>query len=179
MGQLIACCNERNALRKVNLAAVSRRTFKGRVGHLVRLKTIYDGDTFTVVTRLHRGEPFFEYSIRLAGLDAPEVKPAIKGTPHRELHKKAGLHVRDLLRAELPIGSLLMVDFDKEEKYGRLMGRIWTVRPRFCGLVLVRDKDLTAELLRARCALSYGGGSKEAFDQAFLSRVLRVKKVLA
>lgn len=173
MGSCFSAAREAQALLKLDGNKVAKRSFAGQCGHLCKLKSIYDGDTFTIFTRLRKKEVFAEYSIRLSGLDAPEVKPAIKTTPHRELHKQAGIHVRDLLRQWLPEGSILIVDFEKEEKYGRLLGRIWTTR-RWMLFWYKRDQDITALLLRKRLALPYEGQCKDTFDEPFLKRCLKV-----
>jgi len=74
-----------------------RRTYAGVKG-FAKIVKIYDGDTFTIVTKLNKDELFYQ---RLAGLDAPELKPIIKEI--------------------LPEGSLIWVEFEKKDKYGRLL----------------------------------------------------------
>ena len=95
------CFSINRTYRKLeNCGVVDKRTFKN-VTRLVRLVDIYDGDTFKVITRLSSKEPTYEYSLRLAGIDAPEMKPLLTD-PDRDLHKRAAINVRDILRKRFP-----------------------------------------------------------------------------
>lgn len=79
---------------------------------------IYDGDTITVDIDLGFGVWLKKQSIRLAKVEAAEIRGE-----EREL----GLKVRDTLREWLPLGSevYLVTDKDKSGKYGRWIGTIY------------------------------------------------------
>ena len=51
------------------------------------------------MTKLNKDEPYYQYQLRLAGLDAPELKPALS-IPYRELHVLAGQRVRDVIKGK-------------------------------------------------------------------------------
>lgn len=140
-----------------------KRTFKG-LTRLVRLVEIYDGDTFKIITRLCPQEPLFQYSLRLSGIDAPEIKPKAN-TPDLNIHKKAGIAVRDKLRQLYPIGTIFIVDFEEEDKYGRLLGTVWTVTKSPFGLGPARKYDNVCQLiLNNGWAMPYNGGKKTNFS---------------
>ncbi len=152
----------------VKLESVPRRSYAS-VCTYAKLVQIYDGDTFTIITRLHPSEPYASYQLRLAGLDAPELKPNYK-TPDRELHKKAGFHVRDELRTVFPIGSVLWIEFDKEEKYGRLLGTVW-YNPKWWEFWR-SGININQWLLEHDFAVPYDGKRKYVFTTHHLKSIL-------
>jgi endonuclease YncB( thermonuclease family) len=150
------------------------RTFNG-VSRLAAVESIYDGDTFTILTNLRDAERMELYKLRLADIDAPEMKLP-KVAVGRELHMQAGKHVRDLLRTCLPQGTPLIVDFKREEKYGRLLGRVYTVK--YEGFLLkrpVKHVDVCKKLVERGLCVSYAGATKEEFTPKKLKAILRVK----
>lgn len=131
---------------------------------------VHDGDTVTLV--------FFptptslvpvKHSCRLFGIDAPELIPRIN-TPHRELHKSAGVASREILRRQLfgcPTAAggrprlqpgLVWIRFTKEEKYGRTMGRLFLVDEVHSPLAFRGDEIcLNDWLVTQGCAQVYNG----------------------
>lgn len=87
-----------------------------RETHLGYCVKAYDGDTCTINIRSNIGD--HQWKIRLAGFDAPELKTS------NSLEKKHGLACRDML-LELIHNKYIVVQCDKFEKYGRLLGTIW------------------------------------------------------
>lgn len=67
-------------------------------GHSKLNRQIVDGDTFHVITKLNSKEPLHQYSLRLIGMDAPEMKPHLSNPMH-DLQREAAIYVRDQLRA--------------------------------------------------------------------------------
>lgn len=169
MGLCFSINREHLALSLVDLSKTEKRTFNGKT-RLAKVKSIYDGDTFTIITRLHSSEPYQEYSIRLAGFDAPEVKPVMT-TPNRELHKAAGIHLRNLLRTRFPPGSIVAVEFRKEEKYGRLLGDIYTVRRNWY-FKYIKDVNIGAYLVTHQLSVPYEGQTKYEFTDYMLQRIV-------
>jgi len=150
---------------------VSKRTFKAQT-LLVRLHQIVDGDTFHIITKLNSNEPLHQYSLRLIGLDTPEMKPHLSNPMH-DLHREAAIYVRDQLRALYPVGTIFIVDFDNEDKYGRLLGKIWTIKRGFLGLGrLCKDKDVCQLILARGWAIAYNGGKKVEFTQQQLLKII-------
>lgn len=149
-----------------------KRTFAG-TRQLCRVTKIYDGDTIHVVTKLSKREAYAEYPVRLYGIDAPEIRPSAD-LPNRELHKQAAIVVRDRLAELIPVDSVVCIDFEKEEKYGRLMGRVWTISPECCWCRWVPDENVALQLLKEGLVLEYSGGTKTEFSEAQLRRIANV-----
>ena len=87
---------------------------------------ISDGDTVTVLDGLHA-----QHRIRLAGIDAPE-----KAQPYGEASK---LHL-----SRMVFGESVRVEYEKHDRYGRIVGRI-----------LKDGQDAGLEQLRAGLAWHY------------------------
>jgi len=82
-------------------------TLDGRVVHVA------DGDTITVLD-----DQRVQHKIRLAGIDAPE-----KGQPFSNSSRKS--------LSGMVAGKDVRVEFDKTDRYGRLVGKVW-VQPSDC-----------------------------------------------
>jgi endonuclease YncB( thermonuclease family) len=154
---------------------------------------VYDGDTINIITRLGRWEKYYEYSLRIAGIDAPEVRPQLT-TEHRELHKAAGYAVRDRLAQLIPVNSYVYVAFYKEEKYGRLLGSVWTLEPcctRSClrgfsrfgfgpypgfQCCEVAGMNVAEQLLEEEMVLPYDGKTKVMFSVEQLHKIAETTK---
>jgi len=149
-----------------------RRTFKNRT-RIARVEKIYDGDTINVLTRLTRREKYWEYPVRIVGIDAPEVTLA-RDVPDRELHMHAGRIVRDRLAELIPVGSTVLIKFQKEEKYGRLLGEIYTLEP-CCGIGCCwwrPGKSVSEQLLQEGMVVKYDGKEKPGFSKQHLERIV-------
>lgn len=83
-----------------------RRSFRGAL-RLARVERVYDGDTINVLTALDNREPYYEYSLRILGIDAPELTPP-RRMEHRELHVEAAKVARDRLRVLIPPKSIIL-----------------------------------------------------------------------
>ncbi|MFO1174460.1 MAG: thermonuclease family protein [Paracoccaceae bacterium] len=81
------------------------------------LRAVYDGDTVTLDIDLGFRQWMLGRSVRLYGLNAPELHGA---------DREAGLASRDFLRETCPIGTEILLEsiLDRQEKYGRLLGRL-------------------------------------------------------
>jgi len=80
---------------------------------------IYDADTITVDIDLGFGIWVKKQSIRLARIQAPEI---------RGEERPRGLISRDILREWLPLGSEVIIKTNKDAagKYGRWLGEIYS-----------------------------------------------------
>lgn len=142
-----------------------KRTFAGQCRY-ARIIGVYDGDTITVLTKLDKNEKFREYSVRILGVDTPEIRTT------DPLHKQAGLAVRDRLCELLPVGSMVMIDFFPEDKYGRLLGNVYVVRR---GLWYnKRGTNIADWLINHQLGLPYDGGKKTEFTCAFLESIVSI-----
>jgi endonuclease YncB( thermonuclease family) len=159
----------RDVRRMRTVTSAGKRTFEGQT-RLARVVSVYDGDTIKVITRLDSHEKHREYSVRLMGIDTPEMAPRMT-TPDRDLHKAAAVVARDRLAALIPAGAVVQIRFEKEDVYGRLLGTVhtlregwWTYKPR---------TDACAWMLDEKLALPLSGGSKEGFTKEFLEAMVR------
>ena len=111
-----------------------------------KVVAVYDGDTITVAARpARKGQPFL-FKVRLAGIDAPEIR----GGSIAE--KQAALEARDFLR-NLTLNKNVTLSNLEKEKYGRLLAN-----------VKHRGRDLSRVLLECGHAVPYDGGTKPAFS---------------
>ena len=77
---------------------------------------IYDGNTITVASPLpFTGSPLYRFSVRLAGIDAPEIKGA---TPTEGALSCDALH-------RLLFGKIVELRNHGREKYGRLLADVY------------------------------------------------------
>ena len=99
--------------------------------------TAYDGDTITVDIDLGFGAWLKGQTVRLYGIDAPEIK----GVTH-----DAGIITRDYVRQRLSATPdiLLYTYKDKKEKYGRWLADIY-----------IREEKLNQTLLNRNLAIEY------------------------
>jgi len=78
-----------------------------------KVVAVTDGDTIKVLDA-----SYTEYKVRLSGIDAPE-----RGQPY-------GTASRDHL-ASMVAGKEVLVEWYKQDKYGRIVGKVW-VQPADC-----------------------------------------------
>jgi len=72
---------------------------------------VADGDTITVLDSNKE-----QHRIRLAGIDAPEKSQPFGNASRKKLR-------------ELVAGKEVLVDFDKYDRYGRIVGTVWATPP--------------------------------------------------
>lgn len=125
-----------------SVEAESRRTVAGPVrAHLLR---VIDGDTIEVLARIWP-DHFVETLVRLAGIDAPELR----GRCAEEVAQAERAKAR--LAALLAGGRLELVDV----RYGKYAGRV-------VARVLTADgRDVAAILLVEKLVRPYDGGRRE------------------
>lgn len=98
-------------------------TFKGLLTP-ARVTRLYDGDTAWIAF-FHDQRPVL-HPFRMAGYNSPEMRPRLT-VAHRSLHMAAAKVATERLGALLRqhANDVVWVRFMKEEKYGRLMGRMY------------------------------------------------------
>ena len=107
---------------------------------------VYDGDTITVASRLpFEGSPIYRFSVRLAGIDSPEMRGG------SELETKKAIESRDALY-HLIFGNIIELRNNGKEKYGRLLADIY-----YKGL------HINKWMLDNNYAIEYYGGKKNVF----------------
>ena len=114
---------------------------------------VYDGDTVTLGFKY--SSKIYKKSCRLHGIDTPELR----GSSPEE--KSAAEKARDYLKS-LIMDEVVIVDFLKNDKYGRPLVNIFIIRPRFWkfGKKLVSVNDL----MLVEHANDYDGGKKKEFN---------------
>ena len=140
-------------------------TFEG-VLTLAKVVDVYDGDTITVVF-MHENRPV-KYHMRMSGYDSPEMRPPLS-LPDREIFIKAATVVRDHVRASL-VGRVVWVKFEHEEKYGRLMGRVYVPRDGSADF----DESLPCvndEMIKLGYGKPYKGGTKNPYNSREVSLI--------
>ncbi len=131
-----------------------------RYGRVVK---VYDGDTITIGAKMypiHNSQPIYRFSVRLNGIDTPELK----GSGEEE-HQVAVL-ARDWLANKI-MGRMVALENVSFEKYGRLLATVYLMEKKkkygISKWERVGEK-LNSQIVKERLAVSYDGGTKEKVD---------------
>lgn len=117
-------------------------TFPITSGHVIK---VYDADTITIASKLPYPEsPLYRLSVRLDGIDTPEIKG--KGVSDEE--KQSAKLARDFV-AKLTLNKTVRLENVATEKYGRILADVY-----------IDDIHLNATLIKERYAVKYDGGTK-------------------
>ena len=115
-------------------------TFPIKSGRVIKC---YDADTITIASKLpYDASPLYRLSVRLNGIDAPEIKG--KSAEEKEVAKEA----RDFL-SNLVLNKMIRLENVESEKYGRILADVY-----------LGDVHLNELLLKERYAVKYDGGPK-------------------
>ncbi len=130
----------------------------------VFVDSVYDGDTIHVSVPIElnvhsytenkiatanneRNIKLYKISIRLLGIDTPEMKPRLN-IPNRDEHiakaKEAKKYLADLIEKKI-----IRVKFSKNEKFGRCLGTIF-----------VNNENINIKMIELGHAKPYDGGTK-------------------
>jgi endonuclease YncB( thermonuclease family) len=105
---------------------------------------VYDGDTITIVSKLpYSGSPLYRFSVRLNGIDCPEIKG--KDKCEKECAQMAKLEM-----TELVLNKIVTLKNIGTEKYGRILADVY-----------INDLHINQYMLDKRLAVSYDGGAKK------------------
>jgi endonuclease YncB( thermonuclease family) len=105
---------------------------------------VYDGDTITIATTLPIiNSPLYRFSVRLNGIDTPEIK----GNTDDE--KNAATEVKNILTTMLLNKKVVLKNL-QNEKYGRILADVY-----------LDNLCINEWLLRERLAVKYDGGTKK------------------
>lgn len=106
---------------------------------------IYDGDTFTIATKLPwEKSKLYRFSVRVKGIDCPELRT--KNENEKYVALKAKEYLTRMLRSSNNIVKLDNIIYDK---YGRL-----------CSDVYINEINYKERIIEQRLAVSYDGGCK-------------------
>ena len=111
---------------------------------------VYDGDTITIATRMPGSNTLYRFSVRLAGIDCPEIKS------HSASEKEVAQLAKQFVREQV-MGKIVSLENVEMEKYGRLLAQVWYYHnfEHLC---------LNEELCKQRLAVAYDGGTKISPD---------------
>ena len=118
-------------------------TFPIKGGRVIK---VYDADTITIASKLPFNEsPIYRLSVRLNGIDTPEMKG--KGVSDEE--KEAAKNARDFV-SNLVLNKYVRLENIESEKYGRILADVY-----------IGDIHLNNLLLQEKYAVIYDGGTKK------------------
>ena len=104
---------------------------------------VYDGDTITIVGHVKYNPDLFRFSVRLNGIDCPEMKG--KNDNEKIVAKFAKQYIQDIIYDKIVTLEDVALD-----KYGRVLAK-----------VMFGHRDIAKELLEKNMAVAYDGGTKE------------------
>jgi endonuclease YncB( thermonuclease family) len=117
-------------------------TFPIKGGRVIK---VYDADTITIAAKLpFDNSPLYRLSVRLNGIDAPEIKGNGVSNEEKEAAKNARNFVFNLVN-----NKFVELKNIKNEKYGRVLADVY-----------IKDIHLNELLLKERYAVKYDGGTK-------------------
>ena len=110
---------------------------------------VYDADTITIASKLpYDASPLYRLSVRLNGIDTPEMK----GKDVSAEEKEAAILARDFV-SNLVLHKHIRLENIESEKYGRILADVY-----------LGDIHLNELLIRERYAVKYDGGTKTKPD---------------
>jgi endonuclease YncB( thermonuclease family) len=111
---------------------------------------VYDGDTITIACRLpFEASPLYKFSVRLNGIDTPEIKTKNPEEKARAQSSKNAL-------SSLCLNRMVSLENVSLEKYGRVLADV------YCdGL------HLNQYMIDNGHAVKYDGGHKKSFEENF------------
>lgn len=106
---------------------------------------VYDADTITIATRLpFKDSPLYRLSVRLNGIDAPEIK----GKDVSNEEKEAAVIARDVVSKMILHKDVVLKNI-QTEKYGRVLADVY-----------IDNINLNEYLITHKYAVKYDGGTK-------------------
>ena len=111
-----------------------------------RVIKVYDADTITIASKLpYEASPLYRLSVRLNGIDTPEIKG--KGVSDEE--KEAAKSARNFV-SNMVLNKFVRLENIQSEKYGRILAEVF-----------IDDIHLNELLIKERYAVKYDGGTKQ------------------
>jgi len=104
---------------------------------------VYDGDTITIASKLpYPDSPLYRFSIRLNGIDCPEIKG-------KDENEKQCAQIAKNEVSKLIMNKIITLKNIQTEKYGRILADVY-----------IDNLHLNEFLIEKRLAVKYDGGSK-------------------
>ena len=111
-----------------------------------RVIKCYDGDSCTIVAKLYPDEPVYRFSLRLNGIDAPELRS-------KNVNEKYAAHHVKTKISEKILNKYVNLKNVKMDKYGRILCDIY-----------FNNENINEWLINNRYAVKYDGGTKVCPD---------------
>ena len=106
---------------------------------------VYDADTITIASKLpYDASPLYRLSVRLNGIDTPEMK----GKDVSAEEKEAAILARNFV-SNLVLHKYVRLENIESEKYGRILADVY-----------LGDIHLNELIIKERYAVKYDGGTK-------------------
>lgn len=115
-----------------------------------RVIKCYDGDTITIVFKMPNDNTIYRASVRLNGIDCPELKS------NNEYEKECAKIAKQRVEA-LILNRIIYLENIKTEKYGRALADVY-FKYNESSKVKFHLNDL---LIKERLAVAYDGGTKK------------------
>jgi len=155
--------DDKAILEKRDYRNLKVHTNENRIS-FAKVVSVYDGDTVQIVI-INRGVEE-RYKFRMYGYDTPEMKPS-KSNALRDLEKQAALVAKEYL-AKTILDKVVVVKFNKEEKYGRQMGEIFLLDRE----PSTTDISVNAMMVNVGLAKPYFGKTKQHWTEGELRRII-------
>jgi len=142
---------------------INKRTFNGTKKY-VELYRVYDGDTIEIITKLDMFETKKRYMCRLKNIDSLELKPN-KNIKDRPIMIEYAEKTKKIL--ELLLTPILYIEFEEEDKYGRLLGTVYLTERIKCIYFYSYYKkglNINSWFITNSLVNSYDGGTKEEYN---------------
>ncbi len=153
----------RNKLREVDYETVPKVPHVNEIIPAL-VYNVYDGDTCKVII-LHGHVIPMKLTIRINGIDTPEIRCSSKRSLHPKLEKKAGKVVRDYVK-ELLLYQIISLKIEDWDKFGgRVLGTVYLPDS-------LTNEDLTRHLIEKKFGKPYHGEKKEKFSKEELEYIL-------
>jgi len=110
---------------------------------------VYDGDTITIATKMYDLLPLYRFSVRLNGIDTPEIRT------HNENEKKHAIIAKNALSEKI-LGKMITLKNISLEKYGRILADIY-----------YENEHLNSWMIDQGYAVKYDGKTKEKPEKWF------------
>lgn len=130
-------------MKKLAFIAVFLLSVPAFAGTPAKVLSVYDGDTFHAEVE-HFPHQIYRGPVRVAGIDAPEIKGACAA------ERAAAVEAREALKRLLVNGVVL--DNLRLDKYGRLLAR-----------VTVDGQDVASHMIVMGLARAYSGAKRESW----------------
>lgn len=130
-------------------SALSSAKYEDSVPFLMPIKygkvvKVYDGDTITIAAYLPiPNSPLYRFSVRLNGIDTPEIKGKTRAEKDLALVAKNAL-------SEFVLGKVVELRNIANEKYGRILADVY-----------LGPTHVNVWMIENGYAIAYAGGTKE------------------